>query len=49
MRLNHDPGDALWEIGGLSRLASERCATARCAIRTMGERAHRFPSSLPRL
>lgn len=35
-------GDALFDVAALSRLALERCKTARCAITLMGETAERW-------
>lgn len=35
-------GDALFDVAALSRVAAERCATARCAINTMGTPAPFF-------
>lgn len=35
-------GDALFDVQALSRLALERCATARCAIKLMGETAEQY-------
>jgi dipeptidase len=32
-------GYALFDVAALTRLAMERCATARCAIKTMGAAA----------
>lgn len=29
-------GDALFDVAALTRIAAERCATARCAITLMG-------------
>jgi dipeptidase len=35
-------GHALFDITALSRVALQRCRTARCAIRTMGELAEEY-------
>ena len=37
--LGGGPGNALFEIEELTRIALERCTTARCAITTMGDLA----------
>jgi len=37
-----DGGDALFSIGNLMAIAMERCQSARCAIRTMGELGSKY-------